>query len=81
MQPENNKMETFNFEGLYLLQTRECIKEFNNIYKIGRSSLLRKRFEDYPCDSMVYLVIKCDDSINHERQLLAMFNYKYNNHP
>lgn len=65
------------FEGLYLIQVRECKTDNNEVYKIGRSKNLAKRIYQYPNGSIAYLIIECQDSKKHETELIKLFTSKY----
>ena len=64
---------SLNFQGLYLLQTREFVDSNKPIYKIGRSNKISQRLHRYPNGSIVHLVIECKDSKIHESQLINLF--------
>jgi len=65
------------FEGIYLLKTREFVNSNQEIYKIGRSNNLSKRILNYPNKSVLHLMIECNDSILHEKNLIKIFTSKY----
>jgi hypothetical protein len=64
-------------EGIYLLREREFIRMNENIYKIGRSKHIKTRMNSYPKGSVIELMIGCSNSIQSEKDLLAIFKTKY----
>lgn len=64
-------------EGLYLLREERFIETNKDIYKIGRSNRIYKRVSNYPNGTIVYLMIACTESEQHERYLIDIFNNKF----
>lgn len=58
---------------IYLLQEREFIRLKEPIYKLGKTSNPRGRFNSYPKGSRIYLLIKCNDCNIAEMELLQKF--------
>jgi hypothetical protein len=47
--PDNTSDETFEYDGhIYIIHTREFYESNRNIYKIGRTSDINRRFKEYP---------------------------------
>ena len=67
-------------EGIYLLREREFIRLNEDIYKIGRSKHIKTRMNSYPKGSVIELMIGCVNSIQCEKDLLAIFRKKYIEH-
>ena len=67
-------------EGIYLLREREFIRLNEEIYKIGRSKHIKTRMNSYPKGSVIELMIGCSNSIQCEKDLLAIFRTKYIEH-
>jgi hypothetical protein len=67
-------------EGIYLLREREFIRLNEEIYKIGRSKHIKTRMNSYPKGSVIELMIGCSNSIQCEKDLLAIFRNKYIEH-
>ena len=67
-------------EGIYLLREREFIRLNEDIYKIGRSKHIKTRMNSYPKGSVIELMIGCSNSIQCEKDLLAIFRSKYIEH-
>ena len=67
-------------EGIYLLREREFIRLNEDIYKIGRSKHIKTRMNSYPKGSVIELMIGCSNSIQCEKDLLAIFRNKYIEH-
>lgn len=66
------------FGHIYLLQTRESIKNHENIYKIGRTSQDGlKRFQSYPKGSELILHMQCCDPVTTERHLISLFEQHF----
>lgn len=66
------------FGHIYLLQTRESIKNHENIYKIGRTSQDGlKRFQSYPKGSELILHMQCFDPVTTERHLISLFEQHF----
>lgn len=63
------------FGYIYLLQTRESIKNHENIYKIGRTSQDGlKRFQAYPKGSELILHMRCFDPVTTEKHIISIFD-------
>jgi hypothetical protein len=63
---------------IYLLKEREFIKTKECIYKIGRTEKgYRKRVDQYPNGSKVFVIIKVPDSIKYEKVILEIFKIKF----
>lgn len=70
------------FEYIYLLQTRESIKNNETIYKIGRTSQKQlKRFNNYPNGSYLHLHICCLNSIDIESKIINEFKIHFEKVP
>lgn len=68
------------YEFIYLLQTRESLKNNENIFKIGRTCQPELcRFNDYPKGSILHLHISCINSTDIERKLIKNFNEHFQN--
>ena len=64
-------------EGVYLVQTRECFKLKEEIYKIGRSHNIDNRVKQYAKGSKILSLISCENSIQCEKELLALFKIHF----
>lgn len=66
-------------EYIYIIQTRECsrIKQDNDVFKIGRTKQIEARFQSYAKESVVKFLIQVDDCILREKELLYIFDEKY----
>ena len=65
-------------EYIYLLQVREFIKTKEPIYKIGKTKQeFGKRFNQYPKDSCIYLVLKVDNCAEFENKIKNAFDIKF----
>lgn len=63
---------------IYLIQERESIRCFDNIYKIGKTKQQpHKRMEGYPKDSLLYITIVVDDCDKAELDLIHEFKIKF----
>jgi len=60
-------------EGAYLIQTRECFRLKEEIYKIGRSHDLDNRVKRYAKGSKILCLISCENSIQCEKDLITLF--------
>ena len=68
------------YEFIYLLQTRESLKNNENIFKIGRTCRLELgRFNDYPNGSILHFHMPCINSTDIERELIKIFNKQFQN--
>ena len=56
-------------ECVYILITREFIRSNENVYKIGRTKNLKRRFNTYPKGSELLNSFEVKDSIYVEKQL------------
>lgn len=64
-------------EGLYLLRKAHFVNSNEPIYKIGRSSYLYGRMQQYDNGTIVYLMIECNNSEARERELINIFKNKF----
>ena len=63
---------------VYLLQTREFLNSKEPVYKIGRSKQDNyARFSQYGLGSVLLFQSSCDDSIKLEKEIIGLFNQKY----
>ena len=70
------------YESIYLLQTRESIKNDEHVYKIGRTCQDElKRLNEYPKGSVLHLHVSCYNSVCVERRILERFNRQFRNDP
>ena len=60
-------------ECVYILITREFIRSNENVYKIGRTKNLKRRFNTYPKGSELLNSFEVKDSIYVEKQLKKKF--------
>jgi hypothetical protein len=68
------------YESIYLLETRESIKNNENIYKIGRTCQNElKRFNNYPRGSKLHIHISCVNSCEIEKLIIKSFNNQFEN--
>ena len=68
------------YESIYLLETRESIKNNENIYKIGRTCQDElKRFNTYPRGSKLHIHISCINSCEIEQLIIKLFNNQFEN--
>jgi hypothetical protein len=68
------------YESIYLLETRESIKNNENIYKIGRTCQDElKRFNTYPRGSKLHIHISCVNSFEIEQLIIKLFNNQFEN--
>ena len=61
------------FQGLYVIQTRECVDANNDVYKIGQSKNIGKALQKYPDGSKVFLVIECPNAAQHKNKIIRIF--------
>jgi hypothetical protein len=66
------------YEGIYLLKEREFVRCGDNIFKVGRSGNVPGRVKQYPKDSDLYVMILCKDSVTIEKDIINLFNDKFN---
>jgi hypothetical protein len=64
-------------EGIYLLREREFVRLNEDVYKIGRSSNIKNRMNNYPKSSNIELMIGCQDSVGVEKALLEIFRKEF----
>ena len=65
-------------EYVYLLQTREFLNSKEPVYKIGRSKQDNySRFSQYGLGSVLLFQSSCCDSIKLEKEIIDLFNDKY----
>jgi len=64
-------------EGIYFIHTRECFRLKENIYKLGRSYNLDNRVKQYPNDSKILFMMKCNNSKDIEKYLIKLFKKKF----
>ncbi len=64
-------------EGIYLLREREFVRLNEDVYKIGRSSNIKNRMNNYPKSSNIELMIGCSDSVGVEKALLEIFRKQF----
>jgi len=64
-------------EGVYLIHTRECFKLKEEIYKIGRSHNIDNRVKQYAKGSKILSLISCENSIQCEKELIALFKIHF----
>ena len=65
-------------EYIYLIQLREFVNSNQNIYKIGRTKQSNtKRFNTYPKNSKLFLLISVQDCIRIEKLIITYFKLKY----
>ena len=60
-------------EGAYLIQTRECFRLKEEIYKIGRSHDLDNCVRQYAKGSKILCLISCENSIQFKRDLSVLY--------
>ena len=65
-------------EGAYLIQTRECFRLKEEIYKIGRSHDIDNCFSQYAKGSKILCLISCENSIQFKRDLCVLFKAHFN---
>ena len=64
-------------EYIYLIREREFVYSNQPIYKIGRTNKIATRMNSYPKDSEVYLVEAVSDSVYVEKELITIFEERY----
>jgi hypothetical protein len=68
------------FEFIYLLQTRESLRNNEEIYKVGRTCKSElERFNNYPKGSILHLHISCVNSCEVENNIINSFNKIFTN--
>ena len=68
------------YEFIYLLQTRESLRNNEDIYKVGRTCKSElERFNNYPKGSILHLHISCVNSCEIENNIINSFNRKFTN--
>ena len=66
------------YDSIYLLQTRESLHKYDDVFKVGRTSQDElKRFNNYPKGSKLHLHISCFDGVNVESKIIKAFSEKY----
>ena len=55
---------------LYIVKIREFVKSGEDVYKVGRTFDIIKRFNSYPKGSKLLFIIPSDDPLKHENKLL-----------
>lgn len=67
-----------NVEYLYLVYTREAQKVGENVFKIGQTSLQNfQRFKGYAKETLILLLISCENSKELEKKVKKLFQDKY----
>jgi hypothetical protein len=64
-------------ECIYLLIEREFIDKPLKVVKLGRSKCFKNRMRNYPKNSTLLCVNKCNDSVKAEQDLLVLFNMMF----
>lgn len=64
-------------EGIYLIHIREFIITNKNIFKLGRSHNIDTRMGRYPKGSSIIAQLECCNSVQCEKDLLALFKSKF----
>jgi hypothetical protein len=64
-------------EAAYLIHTRECFKLDEEIYKLGRSHDIDNRVRQYAKGSKILCLISCNNSIQCEKELIALFRIHF----
>lgn len=59
-------------EHIYLVQLRD-----EDVYKIGRTSHIRKRMTQYPNESVFHLICECKNTKAVEKKLIELFKSKF----
>jgi len=65
------------FEGLYLMQTRECYDANNEVYKIGQSKNIYNGIQQYPNGSYVFFVIESLESKKHKDKVINLLKSNF----
>lgn len=63
---------------IYIIYVREFLNLCQNIFKIGRTRNIIKRFKQYPNGSVLILSLQVDDMFHYEKELKSIFKEKYN---
>jgi hypothetical protein len=64
-------------ENCYIIKLREFIKTNEEVYKIGRTSVGKKRLRGYPKNSEIILMKETADNENTERLIMEKFKNKF----
>jgi len=64
---------------LYIVKIREFVKTEEDVYKVGRTFDIIKRFSSYPKGSKLLFIIPSDDPIKHENILLDKLRNEFKN--
>ena len=64
-------------EYIYLLREREFVNTDEPVFKIGRTTNLRNRMNQYPKDTQIILIIPVDDSVWYETNLIKIFEERF----
>lgn len=62
---------------IYLMYCREFIRTGEDIYKVGRTSNLMRRFYEYPKGSRLLFSQYVDDDVSAERKVLAALRTRF----
>lgn len=73
---KNNKEKLIDEEQIYIIQERTFVELNLNVYKIGRTKNLNRRFKEYSNGSKLLFTIPCNNSVESETKIL---NYLKNN--
>lgn len=68
---------SLNFEGLYLMQTRECYDSNNEVYKIGQSKNIYNGIQQYPNGSYVFFVIESLESKKYKDKVISLLKSNF----
>ena len=66
-------MFRFEVRNIKVIQTRECFRLKEEIYKIGRSHDIDTRVRQYAKGSKILCLISCENSIQFKRELCMLF--------
>ena len=66
-------------EYVYLLITRESIRMKDNVFKIGRTKNIKNRLRHYPKGTELINVIKVNDAVFVEQEIMRGFKEKFIN--
>ena len=64
-------------EYIYLIREREFVNSDEQVYKIGRTTNVKNRMNQYPKDSQVILITPVTDSVWYETQLIKIFEERF----
>lgn len=62
---------------IYLLQKGEYVNTNQNIYKIGKTSNIKKRLASYIANTILYICLYVDNYEQREKQLIECFNKNF----